>query len=417
MDSWEQSLFLLSEYLISKSIAIVGGGVAGITAAIRLKDLGYFPTIFEADSRVGGKVLTVKKDEHLFEMGAAVFCEHFHEIRDLASRVNHSIETNTSLEKPEFFFEDGQRFHGLTLPQKISYVLEFYLFLINLWFKKNVLHQSDIASFYGLKKFPTLYNLIGSIWTGMGYGYLDEVSAKYFPYFFQISKAYLSPFSKQLASKSSWGMSSLWEQLAKELNVRLNVEVTEISLLKDGKIQVNGDSVQFDALIFACPPYQAKKIISNYLVDYQFLNQFKYIDYHSFLIKSASFPVQFGYFPSWIEGPFKRSSSPVCWYQPYKDDSHILIYSISDQGAQIEEIEECIKTALAKVDVSIDSFEERKSWKYFPHFSPEDIDSGIFNEIESLQGKNNIYWAGEYLSFATLEHSARNASQLVKRYF
>lgn len=408
---------MLSEFHINKSIAIVGGGAAGITAAIRLKDLGYSPIIFEATSRVGGKVLTVKKDAHLFEMGAILIGDQYQEILNLAKRVNHSVEVTQGLKEPEFIFADHQGFHRLTLSNKICYVFEYYLFRMYAFFRKNALAQTDIASFYSLKKFPTLSKVMGSVWSGLGYGYLDEVSIKYFPPFFEISKAYLSPFTKQLAYQSIKGMSNLWERLAEDLDVRLNVEVTQVALLKDGKIQINGGTAQYDALIFACPPNQAKKIMASQLDDYVFLNHFNYIHYHSFLIEASPFPSQFGYFPSWIEGKFKRSSLPVCWFQPHKDNRHVLIYSISEEGAQIEDIEERIKVALAKMGVMIKNVEEKKSWSYFPHFSPKVVDAGILEDIESLQGKNNIYWTGEYLSFATIEHSARHAATLVRRYF
>src|SRR5262245_33971677 len=40
------------------SIAIVGGGVAGLTAAYRLQAVGVKPVLFEASSRWGGRMLT-----------------------------------------------------------------------------------------------------------------------------------------------------------------------------------------------------------------------------------------------------------------------------------------------------------------------------------------------------------------------
>lgn len=37
-------------------IAIVGGGIAGLQAALALKDAGYASTIYEASSRIGGRM-------------------------------------------------------------------------------------------------------------------------------------------------------------------------------------------------------------------------------------------------------------------------------------------------------------------------------------------------------------------------
>jgi hypothetical protein len=39
-------------------IAIIGGGMAGLAAALRLKDAGVTATIFESQLRVGGRLLT-----------------------------------------------------------------------------------------------------------------------------------------------------------------------------------------------------------------------------------------------------------------------------------------------------------------------------------------------------------------------
>ena len=37
-------------------IAIVGGGIAGLNAALTLQDAGYSASVFEASSRVGGRM-------------------------------------------------------------------------------------------------------------------------------------------------------------------------------------------------------------------------------------------------------------------------------------------------------------------------------------------------------------------------
>jgi monoamine oxidase len=39
-------------------VAIIGGGIAGLTAALRLKDAGVIATIYEGQARVGGRMLT-----------------------------------------------------------------------------------------------------------------------------------------------------------------------------------------------------------------------------------------------------------------------------------------------------------------------------------------------------------------------
>ena len=51
------------------SIAIVGGGVAGLTAAYRLQEVGAKPVVFEASNRWGGRMLTI------YDFYKGMFCE------------------------------------------------------------------------------------------------------------------------------------------------------------------------------------------------------------------------------------------------------------------------------------------------------------------------------------------------------
>ena len=52
-----------------RSIAIIGGGVAGLTAAYRLQAAGAKPVVFEASNRWGGRIFTV------YDFYKGMFCE------------------------------------------------------------------------------------------------------------------------------------------------------------------------------------------------------------------------------------------------------------------------------------------------------------------------------------------------------
>ena len=44
---------------MSRRVAIIGAGIAGLTAAQRLHEYGLTATIFEASNRIGGRIHTV----------------------------------------------------------------------------------------------------------------------------------------------------------------------------------------------------------------------------------------------------------------------------------------------------------------------------------------------------------------------
>jgi protoporphyrinogen oxidase len=54
---------------VSKTVAIVGGGVAGLTAAYRLQAAGASPVLFEASNRWGGRMYTQ------YDWYKGTFCE------------------------------------------------------------------------------------------------------------------------------------------------------------------------------------------------------------------------------------------------------------------------------------------------------------------------------------------------------
>lgn len=53
----------------ARSVAIVGAGITGLTAAFRLKQLGVNVTVYEAENRVGGVIRSIRQGDYLAEFG------------------------------------------------------------------------------------------------------------------------------------------------------------------------------------------------------------------------------------------------------------------------------------------------------------------------------------------------------------
>ena len=66
-----------------KPVAIIGGGITGLTAAFRLEQHGIPATLFEAADRVGGVIQTVRDGEYLAECGPNTIMETSPLIGDL----------------------------------------------------------------------------------------------------------------------------------------------------------------------------------------------------------------------------------------------------------------------------------------------------------------------------------------------
>ena len=70
-----RALDLLSLGNHSKKVAILGGGLSGLTAAYELGKRGYECTILEASHRCGGRILTVRNGDLIDEIGNRHYCE------------------------------------------------------------------------------------------------------------------------------------------------------------------------------------------------------------------------------------------------------------------------------------------------------------------------------------------------------
>lgn len=73
---------------MSAHVAVVGGGISGLTSALTLQDLGYAVTLFESRDRPGGVIHTERVDGMLFEGGPDSVLSVKPAIFDLLDRLN-----------------------------------------------------------------------------------------------------------------------------------------------------------------------------------------------------------------------------------------------------------------------------------------------------------------------------------------
>ena len=69
------------------TVAVIGAGLAGLTAAYRLQERGFDVTVFEERDRVGGRVWTVRKGDFIMDLGAAFYLGTYRESIDLIHEV------------------------------------------------------------------------------------------------------------------------------------------------------------------------------------------------------------------------------------------------------------------------------------------------------------------------------------------
>jgi phytoene desaturase len=93
-----------------KSIAVVGAGLGGLSAAIRLAYSGFRVKVFEKNDKPGGKAFEFEKDGFRFDMGPSILTMPF-VLEDLFNSVGADINRYLSLEplniNCKYFYSDG----------------------------------------------------------------------------------------------------------------------------------------------------------------------------------------------------------------------------------------------------------------------------------------------------------------------
>lgn len=89
---------------------VIGSGVAGLAASIRLAAQGFQVEIFESNSYAGGKIFEWEKDGYRFDMGPSVFTMPQY-VEELFALVGKNPADYFEIIRPElpfnYFFDDG----------------------------------------------------------------------------------------------------------------------------------------------------------------------------------------------------------------------------------------------------------------------------------------------------------------------
>jgi phytoene desaturase len=98
---------------LSKHIIIIGSGVAGLSAAIRLRAAGMHVQVFEANDYPGGKLSQFEVNGYRFDAGPSLFTmPHF--LEELFADSNADLRNYFTYIRKEivckYYFEDGTRF-------------------------------------------------------------------------------------------------------------------------------------------------------------------------------------------------------------------------------------------------------------------------------------------------------------------
>lgn len=409
----------------ARRVGIVGAGVSGLAAAHHLRRAGYRDvTILEREPRVGGKCCTVAVDGRSYELGAVFgarcYTETLRMMHDAGVRGGSFAGMHT-------YDLDGHRFELVPTrqrPRLLWSALVTYALLSDVRFRR--LHRPGLAGvdralaepfepFARRHGLPTLERALAPPFTAFGYGYFDEVPAAY------VLKYVDMPMLESMALQSRrlvWpgGVQTLWERVAEGMDVRRGVPVSRVT--REGGcvgVVAGGEELEFDALILTGPLDEALGYLDASPTERRLFTRIRTDDYWVLLCEVSGLPEESGFLPQHFTA--EESGHVLAWYHRWAADPVYTFYVLGGRTRDATTIRSTCARDVARLGGTLHRTVAVRRWKYFPHVGPADLAAGYYDELEGLQGVRGTYYAGEVMSFATIEACARYSRALVERWF
>ncbi len=103
--------------LESVDVAVVGGGLAGLNAAMTLVGNGASVRVLEGDVRAGGRVRTADRFPHRPDLGGVQIGPMYARVRDVARRLNVRLEPGAHVNAPYSFVLEGKLIGAKAWPE------------------------------------------------------------------------------------------------------------------------------------------------------------------------------------------------------------------------------------------------------------------------------------------------------------
>lgn len=288
-----------------KDVVIVGGGLAGLTAAFELGKSSLDFHLLETTGRVGGVIETINVGDYLIETGPHAFNSLSQEIVDLVSELglkNDLLEGPASSKKRYIY--DGSKL--ISVPMSLAELIkttvlskEGKLTLLEEFFIRKEDKEESVEEFIS-RRFgrEVLKNVIQPFINGVFAGDVKNLSAnavfpklkdfelKYKSVFlgFLLSSGFKRPFRKISLYSLKNGLEMLTKELYKKLSqkVTLNAKDIEITRAKDFFIvnfKINNKTITYttNSVLFATPAYKVlqyshlfpyESLLENFQIEY-----------------------------------------------------------------------------------------------------------------------------------------------------
>ncbi len=411
-------------------IAIVGGGFSGLLMAEGLQKKGYSNvTVFEASDRLGGKLHTVWYRGKSYELGAVFGLPA--QTRMKAFMKAYGIKADGPRLARVYSDANGQM---ITQIPKAS----LGIFLQELDRLQDVLSTHPSLKNSNLIALEPSLTLTFSVWCDMNqFVFLKTVYAHYFtsyglgdievlPAIYVLSIMNYDTLMAFMELPEFWtwkeGVSSLVNCLETQINdIRLSQKVVDVrvdAISQDLIVQTDFEKMRYDKVIFAAPLNQFANVYRFDVEMQQFLKGIKYQSYSVYLFAAKNIPKGCGCITENLST--HRRGHLVIWnarWDQNDEETLVTVYAYDHPGDSWETSYELIEEDLKKLGILAPKLYRVKRWQQCPYASSSDLQNGFYEKLESMQGVNNLYLAGEIISTVSMENCLRHTEYFIEKHF
>ena len=263
-----------------KRIAVIGGGISGLTTAFLLKKKGFSVTVFEAAERPGGNVQTIRKDGYTIEQGpnSLLKAPRLVDLVKMLGLESEVISANPEAQK-RYILSDGK----LEAMGPKSFVngyfsLKTVFALAREPFVRSKSPEGESVAEFVSRRISSefLDKAIDPFVSGVYAGDPHDLSMRSaFPKLYEMERDFgsliMGTFRRKVEKPDPnfprtfsfrGGLKTLIDKLAAEIgegNVRYGAKVESVDDLGDGRSRVNGE--EFDAVVISTPAWVAADFV------------------------------------------------------------------------------------------------------------------------------------------------------------
>jgi len=402
-----------------KRIAIIGGGWAGLAAAIELCTQSYKVTLFESSPQLGGRARSIKWNDLTLDNGQHLMIGAYQQMLKslhiigadtdtLFKHIHHRMlmldaqsgETKFDLQLPTYPAPLHLVFGVLNTPslsfkQKILLLLRF-----NKLLNTKINNDYSVSDWLSQAKLPASYtkNLLEPVCLAALTTHPQQASAKAFQNVLQQTFNAPASFTDLLIPTTD--LSQVFPDLAEqfilqhggEIKTRCKVQALQTDNKNINSITANDETIRFDQIILATPANVSAKLLANIPACKKTAEQIKQLTYEPVSTLylqfkhcvSLPYPM-LGIVNGTAEWVFERSLSG-------HDD--VLAVVISAQGAHLQMPETAlVKTVYTELSNTIENLpellnskliiEKRASFQCHPHV--DKYRPGIHTNLSNLK--------------------------------